>query len=112
MRTGLLGVSIGERVAIPPPPSPVILFGSSVIGISNSARSSALSSRPVENDGAGTDLNVASGKRACWVGAVGAAAYMQREPGGLSWRHLAVEKPFTKQFSVRHLETVDAGPGD
>ena len=36
----------------------------------------------------------------------------QREPGGLSWRHLAVEKPFSEQCWVRHSETVDAGPGD
>jgi len=38
-----VGGSIGERVATPPPPSPVLLFGLIVIRISNSTRSSGVS---------------------------------------------------------------------
>jgi len=50
-------------------------------------------------------MDVPSGEWAFWV------ADVHREPGILSCLHLAVE-PFSTQFSVRNLETVDARPGD
>jgi len=51
-------------------------------------------------------MDVPSGEWAFWV------ADVHREPGILSCLHLAVEEPFSTQFSVRNLETVDARPGD